>query len=76
MHDCSARGMFAVNNVMSCPAMVRKLGFVFYKRVKASQNYIVQAICGSDIITWCKYAIRVHWNKRLYVHHAGHGLGY
>ena len=42
--DCSASGMFAVHNVMSCPALVRKLVFGFYKRVKASQNSIVQAI--------------------------------
>ena len=46
--DCSACCMFAVHNVMSCPARcparVRKLVFVFYKRVKASQNSIVQAI--------------------------------
>ena len=34
--------MFAVHNVMSCPALVRKLVFGFYKRVKASQNSIVQ----------------------------------
>ena len=37
--------MFAVHNVMSGPVPVRKLVFVFYKRVKASQNYIVQAMC-------------------------------
>ena len=42
--DCSASGMFAVHYVMSCPALVRKLVFVFYKRVKASQNCIVRAI--------------------------------
>ena len=47
--DCSASGMFAVHNVMSCPALVRKLVFGFYKMVKASHNCIVQAICGSDI---------------------------
>ena len=47
--DCSASGMFAVHNVMSCPALIRKLVFFFYKRMKASQNAIVQAICGSDI---------------------------
>ena len=47
--DCSASGMFAVHNVMSCPALVRKLVFGFYKRVKASQNSIVQAICAYDI---------------------------
>ena len=39
--DCSASGMFAVNNVMSCPALVRKLVFGFYKRVNSSQNCIV-----------------------------------
>ena len=39
--DCSASGMFAVHNVMSCPALVRKLVYGFYKRVKASQNKIV-----------------------------------
>ena len=44
--DCSASGMFAVHNVMSCPALVRKLVFCFYKRVKAYQNSIVQAITG------------------------------
>ena len=27
--DCSASGMFAVHNVMSCPALVRKLVFGF-----------------------------------------------
>ena len=42
--DCRASGMFAVHNVMSCPGLVRKLVFGFYKRVKASQNSIVQAI--------------------------------
>ena len=42
--DCSASGMFAVHNVMSCPALVRKLVFGFDMRVKASQNSIVQAI--------------------------------
>ena len=39
----------AAHNVMSCPALVRKLVFGFNKRVKASQHCIVQAICGSDI---------------------------
>ena len=58
---CSARGMFAVNNVMSCPALVRKLVFGFYKRVNSSQNCIVQAICGSDI--WWKSSIRSNWHK-------------
>ena len=57
---CSASGMFAVNNVMSCPALVRKLVFGFYKRVNSSQNCIVQAICGSDI--WWKSSIyRSNW---------------
>ena len=42
--DCGASGMFAVHNVMSCPALVRKLVFGFYKRVKASQNSIVKAM--------------------------------
>ena len=71
--DCSASGTFAVHNVMSCPALVRKLVFSFYKRVKASQNYIVQAISASDI--WWKSSIRANWNKLLYVHNAGHGIG-
>ena len=53
--DCSASGMFAVNNVMCCPALVRKLVFGFYKGVNSSQNCIVQAICGSDI--WWKSSI-------------------
>ena len=43
--DCSASGMFAVHNVMSCPALVRKLVFGF------------------------------NWNKLLYVHNAGQGIG-
>ena len=60
-------------NVMSCPALVRKLVFGFYKRVKASQNSIVQAICASDI--WWKSSIRANWNKLLYVHNAGQGIG-
>ena len=47
--DCSASGVFAAHNVMSCSALVRKLVFSFYKRVKASQNSIVQAMCASDI---------------------------
>ena len=71
--DCSASGMFAVQNVMSCPALVRKLVFGFYKRVKASQNAIVQAICASDI--WWKSSIRANWNKLLYVHNDGQGIG-
>ena len=72
--DCSASGMFAVNNVMSCPALVRRLVFGFYKRVNSSQNYTVQAICGSDI--WWKSLIRSNWRKLLlYVHNAGQGIG-
>ena len=71
--DCSASGMFAVHNVMSCPALFRKLVFGFYKRVKASQNSIVQAICASDIC-W-KSSIRANWNKLLYVHNDGQGIG-
>ena len=61
--NCSASGMFAVHNVMSCPVLVRKFVFGFYKRVKASQNSIVQAICASDI--WWKSSIRANWNKLL-----------
>ena len=53
------------------PALVRKLVFGFYKRVKPSQNSIVQAIRASDI--WWKYSIRAHWNKLLYVHNPGQG---
>ena len=63
--DCSASGMFAVHNGMSSPALVRKLVFGFYKRVKASRNSIVQAICASDI--WWKSSIRANWNKLLYM---------
>ena len=37
--DCSPSGMFAVNNVMRCVAL----------SWSASQNCIVQTICGSDI---------------------------
>ena len=47
--DGSASGMFAVHNVMSCPALVRKIVFGFSKSVKASHNCIVRNICGSDI---------------------------
>ena len=64
--DCSASGMFAVHNVMSCPALVRKLVFVFY-------NSIVQAICASDI--WWKSSIRANWNKLLYVHNDDQVIG-
>ena len=64
--DCSASGMFAVYNVTSCPALVRKLVFGVYKRVKASQYCIVRAIRGSDI--WWKSSIRANWNKLLYFH--------
>ena len=71
--DCSASGMFAVHNVMSCPALVRKLVFGFYKRVKASQNSIVQVICASDI--WWKSSIRANWNKLVYVHNDDQGIG-
>ena len=70
--DCSASGIFAVHNVMSCRAVVRKLVFGFYKSVKASQNSIVQAICASDI--WWKSSIRANRNK-LYVDNAGQGIG-
>ena len=37
--DCSASGMFAVNNVMSCPALPLSgnLYLFFYKRVNSSQ---------------------------------------
>ena len=71
--DCSASGMFVVHNGMSCTALVRKLVFGFYKRVKASENSIVQAICASDI--WWKSSIRANWNKLPYVHNDGQGIG-
>ena len=71
--DCSASGMFAVHNVMSFPALVRKLVFSFYKREKFSQNSIFQAIRASDI--WWKSSIRPNWNKLLYVHNAEQGTG-
>ena len=74
--DCSATasGMFAVHNVMSCPALVGKLVFSFYKRVKASQNCTVLAICASD--NWWKSLLRANWNELyLYVHNAGQGIG-
>ena len=32
--DCSASGMFAVHNVMSCPALVRKFVFGFTRELK------------------------------------------
>ena len=38
--DCSASGMFDVNNVTSFPAPVRKLVF-FYQRVKGSQIIVL-----------------------------------
>ena len=41
---------------MSCPALVRKLVFVFYKRVKASQNYIVQAISHTSCHVYVAFA--------------------
>ena len=74
--ECSASGMFAVHNVVSCSALVRKLVFGFYKRVKTSQSYIVQAIyiCASDI--WWKSSIRANWNKLLYVHNAGQDMSF
>ena len=53
----------AVHNVTSCPVLVMKLVFGFCKRVKTSQNCIVQAICGSDV--WWKSSIRANWNKLL-----------
>ena len=70
--DCSASGMFAVHNVMSCPALVRKLVFVFYKRVKASQILL--------------FRLYVHLTSggslqleptgiNIYVHNAGQGIG-
>ena len=31
--DCSASGMFAVHNVMSCPAFVKKLYLVFTREL-------------------------------------------
>ena len=69
--DCSASGMFAVHNVMSCPALFWKL--VFGLRVKASQNSIVQAICASD--GWRKSSIRANWNKLIYIHNDAQGVG-
>ena len=71
--DCSASGMFAVHNVMSCPVLVRKFVFCFYKRVRAFQNCIAQAICGSDI--WWKSSFIANWNKLLYFHNADQGIG-
>ena len=39
-----------VRSLFKANALVRKLVFGFFKRVKASQFFIVQAICGSDYI--------------------------
>ena len=47
--DCSANGMFAVNNVISVSASNRKLYLFLYKRVKTPRNCIVQTICGSVV---------------------------
>ena len=40
--------LIAAHNVMTCPALVRKLVFGFNKSVKASQHCIVQAISDID----------------------------
>ena len=37
--DCSASGMFAVHNVMSCPALVRKLVFVFLQESESLSKF-------------------------------------
>ena len=63
--DCSASGMFVETNVMNCPALIRKLVFGFYERVKASHMCINRAICSSDILWTSK--IRTHCNKLLYI---------
>ena len=43
--DCSASGMFAVHNVMSFPARVRKLVFGFYKSESLSKFYCSGYMC-------------------------------
>ena len=37
--DCSASGMFAVHNVMSCSALVRKLVFVFLQESESLSKF-------------------------------------
>ena len=64
--DCSASGMFAQNNVRSCPAVIRNLVFKFMNRIDISCNNIVKSVLASDM-RW-QSRIRLHWMKLLYVH--------
>ena len=62
---CSASGMFAMNNVSSCQAIIRNLVFRFKNRVDSSENLIIKSVLSSDI-RW-QSRIRLHWMKLLYV---------
>ena len=51
--DCSASGLFAVNNVMSCPALVRKLVFGFLQ-----ESELLSKLCCSGHL-WIRHLVEI-----------------
>ena len=51
--DCSASGMFAVNNVMSCPALVRKLVFGFLQE----SELLSKLYCSGNL--WIRHLVEI-----------------
>ena len=47
---CSASLMFAVNNLLSCQAVIRNLTFRFMCRLSASTNDLVSTLLASEVI--------------------------
>ena len=66
---CSASGMFTVNRVPNCAAVISNLTFRFMSRLNLSSNGLVCSIIDSDLKFVSR--IRQHWMNMLYVHFSG-----
>ena len=62
-------GMFTVNRVPNCAAVIRNLTFRFMSRLNLSSNGLVCSIIDSDLKFVSR--IRQHWMNMLYVHFSG-----
>ena len=60
---CSARGMFATDNVNSCTCVIRKYIYSLTTRIFTSTNPIVKSIVGD---VYCTSALRNLWISLLY----------
>ena len=61
----SASTLFVRNNLFTFDGLLRHLTYRFIVRINHCENYLVNAITGSDV-KYCSN-IRTHWFKNLYV---------